>query len=98
METMNAHEASQRFRAPRLGPPKRALGAIVVAAVYVLLLLGAPLIVRYGPEPEVAVAVARVGAAESATPRCAYAPEFGRSCDKAAPAPLAKGRFALYVP
>jgi len=98
METMTAYEASQRFRTARPAPRRRALGSIVVAAVYTLLLLGAPLIVRYGPEPEVSAAVARVPVTEVAIPRCAYAPEFGRSCDKTTPAPLAKGRFALYVP
>lgn len=64
----------------RQAPPRRALGAAVVAGIYALLVMGAPLIVRYGPEPEVSAAVARVAIGEVATPRCAYAPEYGRSC------------------
>jgi hypothetical protein len=99
METMSAHEASQRFRILRpVRPPRRALGAVVVAGVYALLALGAPLLVRYGPEPEVASAVANVGTSEPVAPRCAEAPEFGRPCTPAAvPAP-AKNRFVLFVP
>jgi hypothetical protein len=60
--------------------PRGTIAALGVATLYVALLLGAPLLVRYGPEPEMASAVARVAINEVATPRCAYAPEFGRSC------------------
>ena len=54
--------------------------ALAVAAVYVAFVLGAPLLLRYGPELDTSSAVARVAIQDVATPRCAYAPEFGRSC------------------
>ena len=38
---------------------RRTLPTLVVAVLYVALVLGAPLIVRYGPQPEVASAVAQ---------------------------------------
>ena len=96
METMSAYEAAQRFRALRPArPPRRALGAVVVAGVYALLALGAPLLVRYGPEPEMAAAVASVGIREPAAPRCAEAQESGRACPLPAPA---RKRFVLFVP
>jgi len=37
--------------------PRGTLAALAVAMLYVALVLGAPLIVRYGPQPEVASAV-----------------------------------------
>jgi len=83
METMTAHDAEKRFPRRRPPGPRRALGATVVAGLYVLLVLGAPLIVRYGPRldsPVVAVAAATAAAATA--PRCATAPEFGRSCER----------------
>jgi hypothetical protein len=83
METMSSEDAKLRFPPERVGPPRRAAGAVVVASVYTLLVLGAPLLVRYGPEPEVSAAVARVAVHEVASPRCANAPEFGRSCNEA---------------
>jgi len=97
METMSAHEAARRFHTPHPAPPRRALGAVVVAGVYMLLVLGAPLILRYGPEPEVAVAVGRVSVHDAA-PRCANAPEFGRSCALPAADTTTRGRLALFVP
>jgi hypothetical protein len=54
-------------------PRRRAAAATMVAGLYVLLLLGAPLIVRYGPDPDTA-------GAPVAAPRCASAPEYGNSC------------------
>lgn len=79
METMTARDADRRFPRPRLPGPRRALGATVVAGLYVLLVLGAPLIVRYGPGQDVPV-VAAATPTVSAVPRCATAPEFGRAC------------------
>jgi hypothetical protein len=64
----------------RFAAPRRAFGGIVVGALYMAVLIGAPLLVRYGPEQEMTSAVARVAIDKVATPRCAYAPEFGRSC------------------
>ncbi|MCC6194767.1 MAG: hypothetical protein IT518_09905 [Burkholderiales bacterium] len=92
MESLTAPEADPQFRSERRAPPRRVLGGIVVAALYALMLVGAPLIVRYGPEPEVSAAVARVADGEAGTPRCAYAPEPGRSCMPEAPAPRIKGK------
>lgn len=80
METSIATESERHSPTERRAPPRRAIGALVVAGIYALMVLGAPLIVRYGPEPEVSAAVARVAVGEVATPRCAYAPEFARSC------------------
>ena len=94
METMSALEAAQRFRALRPVPPRRALGAVVVACVYAVLVLGAPLLVRYGPDPEVAATVASAGIHEMVAPGCAEAQESGRPCQLPAPA---KKRFALFV-
>ena len=39
--------------------PRRTVPTLAVAALYIALVLGAPLIVRYGPQPEVAAAVAQ---------------------------------------
>ena len=61
-------------------PRRRAAAATIVAGLYVLLVLGAPLIVRYGPDPELASAPAAVVVQDTAAPRCASAPEYGRSC------------------
>jgi len=61
-------------------PPRRAYGAMLVALLYTAILFGAPLLLRYGPEPEVTTAVARVAVDKGATPRCTSAPEFGRAC------------------
>jgi len=82
METMTARDAESRFPRPRLPGPRRALGATVVAALYVLLVLGAPLIIRYGPGPEVPVVAAATPVAATVA-RCASAPEFGQACPSA---------------
>ncbi len=83
METMTAHDAKTRYRPAPLAPPRRALGATMVAALYVLLVLGAPLIIRYGPEQMVPSVVE---ASVPAAPRCATAPEFGQTCPPASSA------------
>lgn len=80
METNTATDAERRYATERRAAPRRGISGLVVAGIYALMVLGAPLIVRYGPEPEVSAAVARVAVGEVATPRCAYAPEFARSC------------------
>jgi hypothetical protein len=59
---------------------RRAVAATMVGGLYVLLVLGAPLIVRYGPDPETVGAPAAVAFREAAAPRCASAPEYGHSC------------------
>ena len=76
----------------RKAPPRRAFSGVLVAGIYALMVMGAPFIVRYGPEPEVSAAVARVAVGEVATPRCAYAPEYGRSCTPEPPAVRIKGK------
>jgi hypothetical protein len=43
--------------------PRGTLAAVVVAMLYVALVLGAPLIVRYGPQPEVASAAVHTSVA-----------------------------------
>jgi len=61
--------------------PRRPFGGIIVVVLYTAFLLGAPLLVRYGPEIDgTSASVARVSINQVAAPRCAYAPEFGRSC------------------
>jgi hypothetical protein len=45
----------------KLGP-RRTVPTLAVAVLYVALVLGAPLIVRYGPPPEVAAVSAQAAA------------------------------------
>ena len=92
MESMTAPHADHPNPTERRAPPRRAISGMVVAGIYALLVMGAPLILRYGPEPEVSAAVARVAVGEVATPRCAYAPEYGRSCAPEVPAVRIKGK------
>lgn len=67
--------------APRPARPARA--ATVVAALYVLMTLAAPWIVRYAPGNESSVA-AQI--AERPVPmRCASAPEYGLPCGTSVP-------------
>jgi len=70
MEAQPTHE----FRP--LPPPARiARSATVVAAIYLALVVGSPLIVRYGPSPDDHAMAALATRME--TPRCAIAPQFG---------------------
>jgi hypothetical protein len=85
MDTMTALETEVHdVRHPdAVAPPserRRAAAATMVAGLYVLLVLGAPLIVRYGPDPESVGAPAAVAVREAGAPRCASAPEYGNSC------------------
>ena len=74
----NASAPSRRHRPPGTGRDRR-------RGCTSLLVLGAPLIVRYGPEPEVAAAVA-ASPSRGRAPRCAYAPESAaRATAHAAP-------------
>ena len=85
MNTMTADTAAvhgvalHKVAAPA-SPRRRAVAATMVGGLYVLLVLGAPLIVRYGPDPDAANAPAAVAVREAAAPRCASAPEYGHSC------------------
>jgi len=80
MESMTSDMPPFHAPAARHASPRRTLGAMAVAVLYVALLLAAPVLLRYGPRPEVTSAVARVAVQPVETPRCATAPEFGRPC------------------
>jgi hypothetical protein len=70
---MNA-QTTHEFGLP--SPPARiARSATVVAAIYLALVVGSPLIVRYGPSPDDHAMAALATRME--TPRCAIAPQFG---------------------
>ena len=82
METMTAHEAEVRqdcYPADPPAPRRRTSAATIVAGLYILLVLGAPLIVRYVPDFEVQSAPAAVSVHEPAALRCS-APEQGHGC------------------
>lgn len=55
-----------------------ARSATVVAAIYLALVVGSPLIVRYGPSADDHAMAALATRMEQ--PRCATAPEFGYPC------------------
>lgn len=79
METTNDRTMEAHVPAPPVRPRKRALGARFVALIYLLMVLAAPMIVRYGADlnpPAVVASTLRTDAA----PRCASAPEFGLAC------------------
>ena len=81
METMSAYEAEVRevgYPAARPAPPRRVSAATIVAGLYILLVLGAPLIVRYGPDFAAPSASAAVAVHETVALRCA--PEHGSAC------------------
>ena len=48
--------------------PRRTVAPLVVAALYVALVLGAPLIVRYGPPLEVASTVVHTSVVHTSVP------------------------------
>ena len=70
---MNA-QTTHEFGLP--SPPARiARSATVVAAIYLALVVGSPLIVRYGPSPDDHAMAALATRMEM--PRCGIAPQFG---------------------
>jgi hypothetical protein len=69
---MNAH-TTRDFESPST-PARLARSATVVAAIYLALVVGSPLIVRYGPSPDDHAMTALATRME--TPRCAIAPQF----------------------
>ncbi|MEO8508802.1 MAG: hypothetical protein ABI593_14330 [Betaproteobacteria bacterium] len=81
METMTARDAENRFPAEHPPHPRRTFGATLVACMYVLSVFGAPLIVRYGSDHDVPIVAAAAASRAVPAPRCATAPEYGRSCD-----------------
>ena len=80
MESMTAHEAERRYPATPRVAPRRACAATLVAGLYVLLVLGAPLIVRYGPDLEGTRAPAIVAAQDAAAARCVSASKHANGC------------------
>jgi hypothetical protein len=96
METITAVEAEARAvcnPAAPTSPRRRACAATAVAGLYVVLVLGAPLIIRYGPD--LATSAPAAVAVREAAPRCASAPEFGASCQ---PRDMPAMHKALVVP
>lgn len=71
---------------PEPAEPRRLRDATpVVVVLYAMLVLAAPLIVRYWPDPD-SLQVASPAYAAVAAPRCAQPPESGLACPSA-PAP-----------
>lgn len=81
METMTARDTETRLPAERPAQPRRAFGVTLVACLYVLMVLGAPLIVRYGSDHDVPIVAAAAASGAAHAQRCASAPEYGRSCE-----------------
>ena len=82
METPTTHAAADRNPSAFKAEKRRAYAASLVAGLYVLLAIGAPLIVRYGPDTEPALITlsAHAPVQHAVAPRCATAPEYGMSC------------------
>jgi hypothetical protein len=81
METMTARDAETRFPAVRPPQSRRAFGVTLVVCLYVLMVVGSPLIVRYGSDHDAPIVAAAAASRTVHAPRCATAPEYGRSCD-----------------
>jgi hypothetical protein len=73
---MNA-QTTQEFGSPST-PARIARSATVVAAIYLALVVGSPLIVRYGPSPDDHAMTALATRME--TPRCVTSPAAGFPC------------------
>jgi hypothetical protein len=84
MNSLTAHADADPDPSALKSEKRHAHAATLVAALYVLFAIGAPLIVRYGPDTEPALvtlsASAPAPAPSAGAPRCATAPEFGLSC------------------
>ena len=82
MNTLTAHANADPDPSALKSERRNAHAATFVAALYVLFAIGAPLIVRYGPdtEPSLVTMSMSAPAEHGAAPRCATAPEFGQSC------------------
>jgi hypothetical protein len=83
METLTAADSPLPLHCPFPHSPRRTIGATLVAALYVALLVCSPLIVRFAPDPDRSLAVATQATDPIDLPRCVAAPEFGRGCDLA---------------
>jgi hypothetical protein len=72
-------ELTQEFgHVPTASAARIARSATIFAAIYLALVVGSPLIVRYGPSADDHAMAALAMRME--TPRCATAPEFGYPC------------------
>ena len=80
MNTLTAHATADPDPSALKYERRNAHAATFVAALYVLFAIGAPLIIRYGPDTEPALVTLSAPAPSVAAPRCATAPEFGQSC------------------
>src|SRR3954468_8381117 len=80
MHSMTSAMTPFHLPTPNPPAPRRTLGSLAVAVLYIALVLGAPLLVRYGPRPEVTTAVSRVAVQHEVSPRCAVAADSGRPC------------------
>jgi hypothetical protein len=80
MNTLTAHATADPDPSALKSEKRHAYAAAFVAAVYLLFAIGAPLIVRYGPDTEPALVTLSAPAPSVAAPRCATAPEYGLSC------------------
>jgi hypothetical protein len=82
MNTLTAHANADPDPAALKSEKRDARAVTLVAAVYVLFAISAPLIVRYGPDTEPALVTVSAPAPgpSAGAPRCATAPEFGLSC------------------
>ena len=70
--------APEPVRISRTPEARTARNATIFAAIYLALVLGSPLIVRYGPSTDDHAMAALATRTEQ--PRCATAPEFGYPC------------------
>ncbi|MFO1399400.1 MAG: hypothetical protein U1F48_20305 [Burkholderiales bacterium] len=84
---MTAQPALDRIPAPRPfhWHMRGTLGTTFVAALYVMLLVASPLLVRFAPMPDNAIVASVQAAAPAADSRCGSTPESGRACDVHAP-------------
>lgn len=80
MNTLTAHANTDPDPSALKSEKRHAHAAAFVVVVYLLFAIGAPLIVRYGPDTEPALVTLSAPAPSVAAPRCATAPEFGLSC------------------
>jgi len=75
---MNAQTTPASGHLPPEPTGRAARSAAVVAAIYLALVVGSPLIVRYGPSTDDHAMVALATRLEA--PRCATGPAFGVPC------------------
>jgi hypothetical protein len=75
---MEAQLTQEFGHLPPAPTARLARGATIFAAIYLALVVGSPLIVRYGPSTDDHAMAALATRMEQ--PRCATAPEFGFPC------------------